>query len=97
MDGLDPLYYLLMYTYTYMPFIMPNHYWIVLLSIVVIILFSLSKYKLFALTGLIISSTIILNDYGIARAIVHIMLTMLTVALFKIAILSLKQKPRPFK
>ena len=81
-----------MYTYTYMPLIMPNHYWIVLLSFVVVILFSLSKYKLFALTGLIISSTIILNDYSIARAIIHIMLTMLAVALLKIVILSLRQK-----
>lgn len=81
-----------MYTYTYMPLIMPSHYWIVLLSIVVIILFSLSKYRLLALTGLIISSTIILNDYSISRAIIHILLTMLAVVLLKIVMLSLRQK-----
>ena len=71
---------------------MPSHYWIVLLSIVVIILFLLSKYRLLALTGLIISSTIILNDYSIARAIIHILLTMLAVVLLKIVMLSLRQR-----
>jgi hypothetical protein len=75
-----------------MPIIMPNHYWIVVLSIAVIVLFSLSKFRTLAIIGLMITSTIIFKDYGVTRAFIHILLTILSIAFLKIIILSFRQR-----
>lgn len=67
-----------------MQLILPSDYWIVAVSIVVILLLSFNKYRYIAYIGLIITTAVIIVNYNILRATIHIILTVVTVYFFRI-------------
>lgn len=63
---------------------MPSDYWIVAVSIIVILLLVFSRYIYLAYIGLIVTTVVILFNYSPFRALIHIILTVVTVFIFRI-------------